>query len=105
MYRPLALVSTAAVLTVSALMSSGASAAPLGGRLPINDLNPVQNVAICFYVDGWNGPGLYDCGFRHRRGYGWHGRREGHNDRGRGDHREGSRDHDGRDPGNGRERR
>jgi hypothetical protein len=37
--------------------------------------SPVTNVALCFYIDGWNGPGMYDCGFRHRRGHGWHGKR------------------------------
>ena len=61
-------------------------------------VNPVQNVAFCFYLDGWNGPGLYDCGFRHRRGLGWHGRREEHGDRDRHDDR-GRRDHDDRDDG------
>ena len=36
--------------------------------------SPATNVAICFYLDGWNGPGFYDCGYRHRRGHGWHGK-------------------------------
>ena len=27
----------------------------------------------CFYVDGWNGPGWYRCGYRWRRGLGWGG--------------------------------
>jgi hypothetical protein len=79
----LTLTATAAVLTAGALVPSGASATPLGARLAIDGMNPIQNVAICFYVDGWNGPGLYDCGSRHRRGHGWHGRRDGHNDQGR----------------------
>ena len=39
-------------------------------------LNMVEQVALCFYVDGWNGPGMYECGYRHRRGYGWHGPRD-----------------------------
>src|SRR6266540_2821257 len=58
----LTLTATAAVLTAGALVPSGASATPLGARLALDDMNPIQNVAICFYVDGWNGPGLYDCG-------------------------------------------
>jgi hypothetical protein len=41
--------------------------------------NPITNVALCFYLDGWNGPGMYDCGFRYNRGHGWHGKRhDGH---------------------------
>src|SRR3954464_5295528 len=55
MRRLLAFTSTAAVLTAGTLISGGASAAPLSGRLPIDDLNTVQDVAICFYLDGWNG--------------------------------------------------
>jgi hypothetical protein len=27
----------------------------------------------CFYLDGWNGPGFYRCGWHRRRGLGWHG--------------------------------
>src|SRR5258705_13383748 len=81
----LALTATAAVLTAGAAVPSGASATPLSAPsgLALDGMNPIQNVAICFYVDGWNGPGLYECGFRHRRGQGWHGRREGHGDNGR----------------------
>jgi hypothetical protein len=78
----LALTTTAAVLTAGAVVPSSAAATPLGARLSLDGMNPIQNVAICFYVDGWNGPGLYDCGYRHRRGFGWHGRREGHNNPG-----------------------
>lgn len=37
--------------------------------------SPITNVALCFYLDGWNGPGMYDCGFRYNRGHGWHGKR------------------------------
>jgi hypothetical protein len=59
-------------------LTSRASAMPLG--LPaaaIDQMNIVDSVALCFYVDGWNGPGLYQCGDRLRRGYGWHGHRHG----------------------------
>jgi hypothetical protein len=27
----------------------------------------------CWYADGWNGPGWYWCGYRHRHGLGWGG--------------------------------
>ena len=27
----------------------------------------------CWYDDGWQGPGWYWCGYRHRRGFGWGG--------------------------------
>jgi hypothetical protein len=27
----------------------------------------------CWYADGWNGPGWYWCGYRHRHGFGWGG--------------------------------
>jgi len=103
------LTAAAAVLAAGALAPSSASATPLSSstalRTVLEDMSPVENVAICFYFDGWNGPGMYDCGYRHRRGQGWHGRREGHNDRGHIDDRgrRGSpngRDHD--DDGRGR---
>lgn len=41
-----------------------------------DQFNIIEQVALCFYLDGWNGPGMYQCGFRHRRGEGWHGRRD-----------------------------
>jgi len=54
-----------------------AEAMPLALPLGITDrLNMVDKIAVCFYFDGWNGPGLYECGYRHRRGEGWHGRRD-----------------------------
>ena len=59
-------------------LTSRANALPLG--LPadaIDQMNNVDQVALCFYVDGWNGPGLYECGYRLRRGFGWHGHRHG----------------------------
>ena len=59
-------------------LTSRANALPLG--LPadaIDQVNIVDPVALCFYVDGWNGPGLYECGYRFRRGFGWHGHRDG----------------------------
>jgi hypothetical protein len=70
----------AVILTTGALMPDRAKAAPLGSpaTAPAVDIAPIENVALCFYVDGWNGPGLYECGFRFRHGEGWHGRREEH---------------------------
>lgn len=73
----LALTASAAILTAGASVASATSLfAPSGLRPAIDEMNPIQNVALCFYLDGWNGPGLYDCGYRHRRGQGWHGRRD-----------------------------
>jgi hypothetical protein len=86
MLRKLLVTATVAVTIVGAgaLTSSQASAMPIGSPAAAADqLNLVDPVALCFYFDGWNGPGMYECGFRHRRGMGWHGRREG----GRGMHR------------------
>ena len=74
------LIAAAAGLTVVFAGSLTASRAEAMPRVPLSDaatkLNMVDQVALCFYVDGWNGPGLYQCGYRHRRGYGWHGRRD-----------------------------
>ena len=56
------------VLATGAFMPSRAEALPLsasfGANLAVEALAPVENVALCFYVDGWNGPGFYECGFR-----------------------------------------
>ena len=69
----------AVILTTAPLVPSRAGATPLGApaRIPLAvEIAPIENVALCFYVDGWNGPGLYQCGYRFRRGEGWYGRRE-----------------------------
>ena len=91
------LITAAAVLAIVAagsLTAPRANAMPLG--LPadaIDQIDMTQAVALCFYLDGWNGPGMYQCGYRMRRGYGWHGRRDGGGGRrairggGRGKHR------------------
>lgn len=77
----------AAVLTTGALLPNAAQATPMGTptglQLALDGMSPIQNVAVCFYADGWNGPGLYECGYRHRTGQGWHGRRDEGNRRGR----------------------
>ena len=99
----LSLSAATAVFTAGVLVPNSASATPLSGatglRHVIDTMNPVENVAICFYIDGWNGPGLYDCGYRHRHGKGWHGRRDGHYDQGRVENRGRRDDRNGRNEG------
>jgi len=76
MYR-LLLIGTAAVavLTTASLMLNLAAAVPLSGQadipLALKQVNPIEKVALCFYLDGWNGPGLYQCGYRYRHGEGF----------------------------------
>jgi hypothetical protein len=68
----------AAIVAAGSLAPSRANAMPMGLPTDIADqINVVEPVAFCFYVDGWNGPGLYQCGYRLRRGFGWHGARGG----------------------------
>jgi hypothetical protein len=76
MYRLLlTATAAAAILTTASLMPNCAAAIPLGGRadipLALEEINPIEKVALCFYVDGWNGPGLYECGYRRRYGEGF----------------------------------
>jgi len=91
---------TAAILTAAVFAPGIASATPLsattGLRLGLEDLNPIQEIAICFYLDGWNGPGLYECGYRRRQGLGWHGARVDHHDQGRRNDRDRRGDYNGR---------
>src|SRR5215467_14658603 len=76
MYR-LFLIGTAAVaiLTTASAMLNRAAATPLNGLADIplasEQINPIEKTALCFYLDGWNGPGLYQCGYRHRHGEGF----------------------------------
>jgi hypothetical protein len=74
------LIATAAGLTV---VAAGSLTAPRAGAMSLappagmtDKHNLIEQVALCFYIDGWNGPGMYECGYRHRHGEGWHGRRE-----------------------------
>jgi hypothetical protein len=68
---------TAAAAVILTIASLPALATPLGAPTGVpGEINPIENIALCFYTDGWNGPGLYQCGYRHRRGEGWYGRRE-----------------------------
>jgi hypothetical protein len=76
MYRLLLIATAAAaILTTASLMPNCAAAIPLGGRADIpsalDEINPIEKVALCFYVDGWNGPGFYECGYRRRYGEGF----------------------------------
>jgi hypothetical protein len=67
-----------AIVAASSLAAPRANAMPNG--LPaaaIDQIDITEAVALCFYIDGWNGPGLYQCGYRMRRGFGWHGYRGG----------------------------
>jgi hypothetical protein len=76
MYRLfLTATAVAAILTTASLMPTYAAAIPLGGLadIPIapEQANPIEKVALCFYFDGWNGPGLYQCGYGRRFGEGF----------------------------------
>jgi len=61
MYR-LLLIGTAAVavLTTASLMPNLAAAIPLSGQadipLALKQVNPIEKVALCFYLDGWERP-------------------------------------------------
>ena len=83
MHHRLLLTVTAAAtaLATGALVPSRVEALPLsasmGANVAIEALAQIEKVAVCFYVDGWNGPGLYECGFQRRQGQGWHGPRGG----------------------------
>jgi hypothetical protein len=88
MHHRLLLTVTAAAtaLATGALVPSRVEALPLsasmGANVAIEALAQIEKVAFCFYVDGWNGPGLYECGFQRRQGHGWHGSRDGNDRRG-----------------------
>jgi hypothetical protein len=68
----LTLTAAATVLATGLLASSPVAASPLsasmGTNLPVEALAPIENVAVCFYANGWNGPGLYECGSYRRHG-------------------------------------
>jgi len=63
-------------LAIQPAMAGVAPAGPIPA-MPANGLDEVQyrwnGRSYCFYFDGWNGPGWYRCGWRHRRGMGWGG--------------------------------
>ena len=64
-----------AILITASSMPNCAAAIPLGGLadipLALEQVNPIEKVALCFYFDGWNGPGLYQCGYGRRYGEGF----------------------------------
>jgi hypothetical protein len=68
--------------------------APAGILLAVDGVDAIENVARCFYVDGWHGPGFYRCGYRYRRGEGWYGPREERREERREYRREDHRDRD-----------
>ena len=81
MYRLLQAGTVAAAILMSpSLVQNSAAAIPLSGLadipLALERDNPIEKVALCFYLDGWNGPGLYQCGYRHRHGEGFVRREE-----------------------------
>lgn len=96
--RPIQLALAAATAVV--LAAGSAQASPLnalrGSQLAVDGIELTQNVQTCFYLDGWSGPGFYRCGFRNRRGLGWHGTGDSRENR-REDRRELRRDHSRRD--------
>ncbi len=76
MYHLLLTASAAAtILATASSIPNGAAAMPLGGPadipLALEQVSPIEKVALCFYFDGWNGPGLYQCGYGRRFGEGF----------------------------------
>ena len=65
-----------AVAAVAIMVMSNAAHAMPVDTMPANEPNSVEAVAVCFYLDGWNGPGIYQCGYRQRHGLGWVRERE-----------------------------
>ena len=75
------LIATAAILGAS--LFAPAQAAPVGlpdgVRTAIDGLNIVELAHMmghhnyCWYEDGWNGAGWYQCGYAGRKNYGWGG--------------------------------
>jgi hypothetical protein len=67
-----------AIVMTASMTPNCAAAIPLAGvaEIPraLEQVNPIERVALCFYLDGWNGPGLYQCGYRRRFGEGFVGR-------------------------------
>jgi hypothetical protein len=85
--------SVAAAILASSLLA--VQAMPVS--VPPVGLIPIENVAVCFYVDGWRGPGMYECGFRTRHGRGWVGERRVEHREFRREDRRGDRRDDRRD--------
>ncbi len=67
MYRLLqAGTAAVAILMSPSLVQNSSAAISLSGLadipLALERDNPIEKVALCFYLDGWNGPGLYEAG-------------------------------------------
>ena len=79
MHRLLLTAVATAIVATTALIPSRAGAIPLSGLadipMALEGINPIEKVAVCFYFDGWRGPGLYQCGYRLRVNEGWVGER------------------------------
>lgn len=73
----------AGALIVGTALIGSAQAAPIGvpdgARAAIEHLAIVErahmwgNQNYCWYEDGWNGAGWYQCGYAGRKGSGWGG--------------------------------
>ena len=105
MHRLLLTAVATAIVATTALIPSRAGAIPLSGLadipMALEGINPIEKVAVCFYFDGWHGPGLYQCGYRLRVNEGWVGERHERDERrerfeDRGDRREGREGREGR---------
>ena len=74
---------TAAAIVAGASLTGSAQAAPVGlldgARAAVDRFNIIEDARMwndqsyCWYGDGWNGAGWYQCGYAKRRGYGWGG--------------------------------
>jgi hypothetical protein len=73
---------SATIVLGAAQAAPAALSAPQSALADANLLQKAQFIFggrhFCFYLDGWNGPGWYWCGYSHRHGYGWGGREGWH---------------------------
>jgi hypothetical protein len=69
-------------LLAGAALTNSTHALPVSGLgIDAQGLSAIEKTQLfvfggrhwCFYVDGWNGPGWYWCGYAHRHGFGWGG--------------------------------
>src|ERR1700676_3982708 len=68
----------AAFVGTGSLLPNKAHSAPVYSAISHaqDAMNPIEEVALCFYPYGWAGPGYYRCGYRLRNGEGFYERRE-----------------------------
>ena len=69
-----------AIATGFALPLAGSAEAAMGGALPSTQILPIEKAQFfflgqnyCWYDGGWQGPGLYWCGYAWNNGQGWGG--------------------------------